>query len=190
MHRGLRREAKTLRPTEALSPRPSCRGPAPQGLGRDANSPIRPRLGSATTSSPPPRLAPLTKRRVRINAPNYSRNVSRTLHSLGRTTDGTGDRAQQGLPATVLITVPPADTRTTLCHLTLVPRTKRRGRSSPCPYSLENRRNAQLLVLRLVQDPPAGPRTYLSFSASAEAGLVPHSRRLRLNCPSGRPSHP
>ena len=32
---------------EALSPRPSRRGPAPKGLGRDANSLIRSRPGSA-----------------------------------------------------------------------------------------------------------------------------------------------
>ena len=111
-------------------------------------------------------------------------------HSLGRTTDGTGDRAQQGLPATVLITVPPADTRTALCYLTPVPRTKRHERSSPCPCSLRNSRKDQLLVLRLVRDPPAGPQTYFSFSASAEAGLVPHPHRLRLNRSSGEPSHP
>ena len=110
--------------------------------------------------------------------------------STGRMTDGTGDRAQQGLPATVLITVPPADTRTVLCYLTPAPRTKRRGRSSPCPCSLGNSRKDQLLVLRLVRDPPVGPCTYFSFSASAEAGLIPHPRRLRLNRPSGEPSHP
>ena len=107
-------------------------------------------------------------------------------YSAGRATDGTGDRAQQGLPATVL----PTDTRTALCYLTPAPRTKRRGRSSPGPCSLSNSRRAQLLVLRLVRDPPAGPRTYCSFSASAEAGLVPHPRRLRLNRPSGEPSRP
>ena len=77
-----------------------------------------------------------------------------------------------------------------LCYLTPVPRTKQHGRSSPCPCSLGNRRRAQLLVLRLVRDPPAGSQTYYSFSASAEAGLVPHPHRLRLNCPSGGPSHP
>ena len=110
--------------------------------------------------------------------------------STGRVTDGTGDRAQQGLPATVLITVPPADTRTALCYLTLAPRTKRRGGSSPGPYSLGISMKDQLLVLRLVRDPPTGPRTYYSFSASAEAGLVPHPRRLRLNRPPGRLSHP
>ena len=108
----------------------------------------------------------------------------------GRVTDGTGDRAQQGLPATVLITVPPADTRTALCYLTPAPRTKRRGGSSPGPCSLGISMKDQLLVLRLVRDPPTGPRTYYSFSASAEAGLVPHPRRLHLNRPSGEPSHP
>ena len=71
-----------------------------------------------------------------------------------------------------------------------MPRTKQHGRSRPCPYSLGNRRRAQLLVLRLVRDPPAGSQTYYSFSASAEAGLVLHPRRLRLNYPSGGPSHP
>ena len=38
---------------ETLSPRPSHRGPTPKGLGRDANSMIRSRLGSAATSSAP-----------------------------------------------------------------------------------------------------------------------------------------
>ena len=47
-----------------------------------------------------------------------------------------------------------------------------------------------LLILRLARDPPAGPRTYCSCSASPEVGLVPHPRRLRLNRPSGRLSHP
>ena len=111
-------------------------------------------------------------------------------HSSGRTTDGTGDRAQRGLPATVLITVPPADTRTALCYLTPAPRTKWRGGSSPGPSSLGISMKAQPFVLRLVRDPPAGPRMYYSFSASAEAGLVLHPHRLRLNRPSGEPSHP
>ena len=110
--------------------------------------------------------------------------------STGRVTDGTGDQAQQGLPATMLTTVPPADTRTALCYLTPAPRTKRRGGSSPGPCSLGISMKDQLLVLRLVRDPPTGPRTYYSFSASAEAGLVPHPRRLRLNRPSSEPSHP
>ena len=74
-----RAEASDERPKPSAPLRPSRRGPTPQGLGRDANSPIRPRLGSATTSSPPPQPDPLTKHHVQINAPNYSRNVSRTL---------------------------------------------------------------------------------------------------------------
>jgi len=179
---GLRRG---LRP-----PRPSRRGPALQGLGRDTNSPIRPRLGSATTSSPPSRPTPLTKRHVQLMRPTTPATSAARWRSTGRVTDGTGDRAQQGLPATVLITVPPVDTRTALCYLTPAPRTKQRGRSSPCRCSLRNSRKDQLLVLRLVRDPPAGPRTYCSFSASAEAGLVPHPRRLHLDRPSGRLSHP
>ena len=84
LHRGLRRKAKALRPTEALSLGPPRRGPASQCVGWDANSPIRPRLGSATTSSTLPRPAPLTRRHVQINAPNYSRNVSRTLAQFGQ----------------------------------------------------------------------------------------------------------
>ena len=40
------------------------------------------------------------------------------------------------------------------------------------------------------ETPPVGSQTCYSFSASVEAGLVPHPRRLRLNCPSGGPSHP
>ena len=52
LRRSLMRKAKSSPPrrgplAEALSPRPSRRGPAPKGLGRDANSPIRSRLGSA-----------------------------------------------------------------------------------------------------------------------------------------------
>ena len=73
---------------------------------------------------------------------------------------------------------------------TLAPRTKRREGSSPGPCSLGISMKNQLLVLRLVRDPPAGPRTYFSFSASAEARLAPHPRRLRLSRSSGEPSHP
>ena len=55
-------------------PRPSRRGPAPKGLGRDAKSPIRSRPGSAKqTRNLRPDRTPLTKRHVWINAPNYSR---------------------------------------------------------------------------------------------------------------------
>ena len=114
--------------------------------------------------------------------------------SSGRTTDGIGDRAQQGLPATVLITVPPADTRTTMCYLTPMPRTKQRGRSSPCPYSLRNSRKDQLLVLRLVRDPrqglgrtiPSPPRLRPGSShiLVASASTVPlASHPIRLSAP-------
>ena len=188
LRRGLRRKAKALRPVEALSPRPPRRGPAPQY--QDTNSPIRPRLGSATTSSPPSRPTPLTKCHVQPIRPTTLATSAARWHSTGRMTDGIGDRAQQGLPTTVLITVPPADTRTALCYLTPALRTKWHGGSSPGPCSLGISMKDQPLVLRLVRDPPAGPRTYYSFSASAEAGLVPHPRRLRLNRPSGEPSHP
>jgi len=90
----------------------------------------------------------------------------------------------------MLITVPPTDTHTALCYLTPTPRTKQCGGSSPGPCSLGISMKDQLLILSLVRNPPAGPRAYYSFSASAEAGLVPHPRRLRLNRPSGEPSHP
>ena len=119
LRRGLRRKAKALRPAEALSPRPPRRGPAPQCLGWDTNSPIRPRLGSATTSSPPSRPTPLTKRHVQLMRPTTPATSAARWRSTSRMTDGTGDRAQQELPATVLITVPPADTRTALCCNTL-----------------------------------------------------------------------
>ena len=124
LRRGLRRKAKALRPAEALSPR------------RDTNSPIRPRLDSATTLSPPSRPTPLTKRHVQLMRPTTPATSAARWRSTGRVTDGTGDRVQQGLPATMLITVPPADSRTALCYLTPVPRTKWRGGSSPGPSSL------------------------------------------------------
>ena len=92
LRRGLRRKAKALRPAEALSPRPPRRGPAPQCLGWDTNSPIRPRLGSATTSSPPSRPTPLTKRHVQSIRPTTPATSAARWHSTGRVTDGTGDR--------------------------------------------------------------------------------------------------
>jgi len=55
------------------------------------------------------------------------------------------DRTGQGLPATVLGTVPPADACTTLCYLTPTPRTARRGESGPGPCSLEISVQDQLL---------------------------------------------
>ena len=115
-------------------------------------------------------------------------------HSSDRTTDGTRDRAQQGLPATVLITVPSADTHTALCYLTPVPRTKQRGRSSPCPCSLGNSRKAQLLVLHLVRDPrqglgrtfpsPLRPRPGSSRILVDSASAAPlASRPIRVSAP-------
>ena len=95
------------RPKPSAPPRPSRRGPAPQGLGRDTNFPIRPRLGSTTTSSPPSRPTPLTKHHVQLMRPTTPATSAARWHSTGRMTNGTGDRAQQGLPTTVLIAVPP-----------------------------------------------------------------------------------
>ena len=152
---------KAPRPAEALSPRPSRRGPLIETLSPRPR-PERPRTGCQFSDSLEaglgkqprylrPDRTPLTKRHVRINVPNYSRKTSAARgYSAGRATDGTGDRAQQGLPATVLITVLPTDTRTALCYLTPAPRTKRHGRSGPGPCSLSNSRRVQLLVLRLV----------------------------------------
>ena len=71
-----------------------------------------------------------------VNAPNHSRNVSRTSAQYSGVADGTGDRTGQGLPATVLGTVPITDARTALCYLTPAPGTTRRGESSSGHYSL------------------------------------------------------
>ena len=158
---------------EALSPRPR---PARPRTGYQFSDSPETGLG---TSSPPSRQTPLTKRHVQLMRSTTPATSAARWRSTGRVTDGTGDRVQQELPATVLITVLPTDTRSVLCYLTPAPRTKRRGRSSPGPCSLSNSRRAQLLVIHLVRDPPAGPRTYCSFSASAEARLVPHPRRPR-----------
>ena len=187
MRRGLRRKAKALRPAEALSPRPPRRGPTPQCLGWDTNSPIRPRLGSATTSSPPSRPTPLTKRHVQSIRPTTPATSAECWHSTGRMTDGTGDRAQQGLPTTVLITVPPADTRTALCYLTPAPRTKQRGRSSPGPCSLSNSRASSETprqgLGRTIPSPPR-PRPGSSRILVASASTVPlASRPICLSAP-------
>ena len=188
-------EASDERPKPSAPPRPSRRGPLAEAPPRNALDGI-PILRFArgwarqTTSSPPSRPTPLTKRHVQLMRPTAPATSVAHRHSSGRTTDATGDRAQQGLPATMLITVPPADTRTALCYLTPAPRTKRHGGSSPGPCSLGISMKDQLFFLRLARDPPARPRTYYSFSASAEAGLVPHPRRLRLYRPSSEPSHP
>ena len=69
--------------TKGQSP-PPRRGPlaeAPPRKASDGMPILRFTRGWARqqTSSPPPRPAPLAKRHVQINAPNYSRNVNRTL---------------------------------------------------------------------------------------------------------------
>ena len=166
-------EASDERPKLFAPSRPSRRGPAPQC--RDTNSLIRPRLGSATTSSPPSQPTPLTKRHVQSIRPTTPATSAARWHSTGRMTDGTGNRAQQGLPTTVLITVPPADTRTALCYLTPAPRTKWRGGSSPGPSSLGQHESPTVR-------PPPRPRP--PGRASDVLFL------LRLNRPSGEPSHP
>ena len=174
---------------------PARRGPAPQGLGQDTNSLIRLRLGSATTSSPPSRPTPLTKRHVQLMRPTTPATSAARWRSTGRVTDGTGDRAQQGLPATVLITVPPADTRTALCYLTPAPRTKRRGGSSPGPCSLGISMKDQLLASASSETPrqglgrtilsPPRPRPSSSRILAAFASTVPlASRPIRLSAPS------
>ena len=133
---------------------------------QDTNSPIRPRLGSATTSSPPSRPTPLTKRHVQSIRPTTPATSAVRWHSTGRMTDGTGDR------------------NTALCCLTPAPRTKWRGGSSPGPSSLGISMKDQPFVLRLVRDPPAGPRTYFSFSASSE------TPRQGLGCTIPSPPRP
>ena len=87
-------------------------------------------IASASTDFPDKASRP-------VNAPNHSCNVSRMMAQYRRVTDGTRDRTEQGLPATVLSTVPMTGGRTTLCYLIPAPGTARRGESSPSHYSLE-----------------------------------------------------
>jgi len=133
----------------SASPRPSRLRPRPtrprMGHGF-SDSPEAPRIkpqtkygfsdsleaGSATTSSPPSRPTSLTKR----HASNHSRNVSRTSTQYSRAADGTGDKTEKGLPATMLSTAPMTDARTTLCHLIPAPGTAQRGESGLGHYSL------------------------------------------------------
>ena len=89
-------EASDERPKLSAPPRPSRRGPAPQSLGWDTNSPIRLRLGSATTSSPPSRPTPLTKRHVQLMRPTTPSTSAARWRSTGRVTDGTGDQRSRG----------------------------------------------------------------------------------------------
>ena len=128
---------------EALSPRPR---PKRLRMGCQFSDSLEAGLGKHTRNLRPDQT-PLTKRHVQINAPNYSRKRqphSGTVRAERPTGQGTG-RNRGYLPLC-----------SSLCYLTPVPRTKQHGRSSPCPCSLRNRRRAQLLVLRLVRDPPVG----------------------------------
>ena len=90
-----------------------------------------------------------------------------------------------------------------LCCLTPAPRITRRGESGLGPYNLGisvptapshprplGKASDSLIPLRLARDPPEGPRTNCSCSASPEAGLLPQPRRLRLKRRSGKLSHP
>ena len=101
LRRGLRRNTKSSPPrrgplTEALSPRPR-----PERARTGANSLIRSRPGSAKqTRNLRPDRTPLTKRHVRINAPNYSRKRqphAGTVRAERPTTQGTG-RSMDYLP--------------------------------------------------------------------------------------------
>jgi len=126
------RAATTLCLAEALSPEAPPRK-ASDGL------PIlrfaRGRLGNNLVASVSTNFS--DKASHPVNAPNHSRNVSRMTAQYSRVIDGTGDRTEQGLPATVLSTLPMTDGRAMLCYLIPAPGTARRGESSLGHYSLE-----------------------------------------------------
>ena len=103
--------------------------------------------------------------------------------STGRMTDGTGDRAQQGLPTTMLITVPPADTRTALCYLTPMPRTKRRGGSSSGPCSLRISMKDQLIASASSETPRQG----LGCTIPSPPRPRPGSSRILIDSASTAP---
>ena len=90
-----------------------------------------------------------------------------------------------------------------LCCRTPAPRITRRGESwlGPCNLGISaptapscprplDKASDSLIPLCLTRDPPEGPRTNCSCSASPEAGLLPQPRRLRLKRLSGKLSHP
>ena len=90
-----------------------------------------------------------------------------------------------------------------LCCPTPTTRTTRRGESGlgPCNLGISGptapsrprplgKASDPLIPLRLARDPPEGPRTNCSCSASPEAGLVTQPHRLRLIRLSGKLSHP
>ena len=117
-------KASDERPKPSAPPRPSRRGPLAEAPPRNASAGI-PILRFArgwarqTTSSPPSRPTPLTKRHVQLMRPTTPATSATRRHCTGRMTDGTGDR------------------NTALCCLTPAPRTKWCGGLSPGPSSLE-----------------------------------------------------
>ena len=74
LRRGLRRKAKTLRPAEALSPRPR---PARPRTGYQFSDSPEAGLGNNLVTSIPTDSSDKMSRPV--NVPNYSRNISLTL---------------------------------------------------------------------------------------------------------------
>ena len=121
------RAATTLRLAEALSPRKASDGLPILRFARG-------RLGTNLIASVSTDFSDKASRPV--NAPNHSRNVSRMTAQYHRVTDETGDRTEQGLPATVLSTAPITGARTAQCYLIPAPGTARRGESSLGHYSL------------------------------------------------------
>ena len=96
LRRGLRREAKALLLAEALSPRPR---PARPRTGYQFSDSLEAGLGKQPRYVRPDRT-PLTKRHVRINAPNYSRKRqphAGTVQAERPTGQGTG-RSRGYLP--------------------------------------------------------------------------------------------
>ena len=138
--RDLTRKASVEEPIIRLA-----RGPAP--IASDETPILRlaqGRLGK-TTPSPPPRPTSRTRRHVRLarsTAPTISaeRRLDTAAWPTGRQSHrsrAARDRTGQGLPTTVLGTVPTIDACTALCYLTPAPETTRRAESSPGYYSLE-----------------------------------------------------
>ena len=133
--RGPRRTASDEVPTLRLAEAPS-----PEAPRRKASDEVpilrlsRGLLGNDPVTAASTDFSDKTSRP--INASNHSRNVSRTTAQYSEVADGTGDRTGQGLPTTVLGTVPITDARTALCYLIPAPGTARHGESSPGHYSL------------------------------------------------------
>ena len=89
---------------KTLSPRPR---PERSRMGCQFSDSLEAGLDKRTRNRRPDQT-PLTKRHVQIKCAQLLLQTSAALrYSTGRTTNGTRDQAQQGLPATVLITVLP-----------------------------------------------------------------------------------